>query len=70
MKAVVYQVGPEFAATSVPDPRPGTGEVRLLTSGRGRTCGIVTDVLELDDCARVPSPLRDGHACLKAVHAP
>jgi threonine dehydrogenase-like Zn-dependent dehydrogenase len=70
MKAVVCQVPHEFALTPVPDPGPGPGEVRLLTTGRSRTCGIVTHVLELDDHARALSLLRDGPACLKAVLAP
>ena len=70
MKAVVYRVPHEFAVTSVPDPEPGPGKVRLLTSGRGRTCGIVTHVLALDDPARALSLLRDGPACLEAVLAP
>ncbi len=67
MKAVVYQVPYEFAVTAVPDRRPG--EVRLLTSDRGRTCGRVTQVLELDDPGAL-SLLRDGPAWLKAVLAP
>lgn len=70
MKAVAYQVPHEFTVTSVPDPGPGPSEVRLLASGRGRTCGTLTHVLELDDHARGLSLLRNGPACLKAVLAP
>jgi hypothetical protein len=68
MKAVSYQEPHEFAATWVPDPGPG--QVRLLTSGRGRTCGISTHVLEFSDHAHAPSLLRDDPACLKAALAP
>jgi hypothetical protein len=72
MKAVVYQVPREFAVTSAPDPGPdpGLAEVRLRTSGRGRTRAIAMHVPELDDRARALSPFRDGAADLKAVLAP
>ena len=68
MKAVVYQVPREFAATPEPGPGSGSGRVRLPRSGHGRPRRIATQMLELH--AHALSALVDNPAGLKAVLAP
>jgi hypothetical protein len=70
MKAVVYQVPREFAATPEPGPGSGPGRVRLRRSGHGHPRIIATQMLELDEHAHALSALVDNPADLKAVLAP
>ena len=70
MKAVVYQVPREFAATPEPGPGSGSGRVRLPRSGHGRPRRIATQMLELDEHAHALRALVDNPVDLKAVLAP
>ncbi len=70
MKAVVYRGPRELTVTSALHPGPAPGEARPLPSGHCRACGVVTNVPEPDDRARVPSLPPNGPGGQEAVLAP